>query len=145
MPDAALERLLSLGGELYTPPGQPRRKFDLEHMRQLLLALGSPQQAFRCVLVAGTNGKGSTAATLASILAVGGYTTGLYTSPHLQRVNERIQLSQPPAHSPLFCEIDDEQLFRHLAEVEQAGAALVESGQLPDDRPALERMTADIC
>ena len=61
-------------------------------MRQLLCALGSPHQKLPHVLVAGTNGKGSTAVLLASILAAGGYRTGLYTSPHLESVRERLRL-----------------------------------------------------
>src|ERR1700710_2422878 len=98
---AAIEHLNSLGLELApdpvtdrTPP-MPRRKFDLAHMRVLAAALGDPQQTFPSILIAGTNGKGSTAATLASILTAAGYRTGLYTSPHLVRVNDRIQIAHP--------------------------------------------------
>ena len=71
-------------------------------MRTLAAALGDPQTTFPSVLIAGTNGKGSTAATLASILTAAGYRTGLYTSPHLVRVNERIQISaiEPPSAGP---------------------------------------------
>ena len=61
-------------------------------MRTLMAALGNAERNFTSILVAGTNGKGSTASTLASILARAGYRTGLYTSPHLSRVNERIQV-----------------------------------------------------
>src|SRR5208337_2033769 len=89
---SALDRLHALGQELHTPPGMPRRKFELAHMRTLMAALGNAEQRFRSVLVAGTNGKGSTASTLASILARAGYKTGLYTSPHLSRVNERVRI-----------------------------------------------------
>src|ERR1700734_893833 len=90
---AAIDHLYALGHELAPPSsGVPRRKFDLAHMRVLAAALGSPQDSFPSVLIAGTNGKGSTAATLASILTAAGYRTGLYTSPHLFRVNERIQI-----------------------------------------------------
>ena len=66
-------------------------------MRILAAGLGDPQQRFPSILIAGTNGKGSTAATLASILSVSGYRTGLYTSPHLIRVNERVQIASGPA------------------------------------------------
>ena len=52
-----------------------------------------PERAFPSVLIAGTNGKGSTAATLASILRASGLKTGLYTSPHLIRINERIRMN----------------------------------------------------
>ena len=61
-------------------------------MRALCAALGDPQTKFPSVLIAGTNGKGSTAATLASILDAAGNRTALYTSPHLVRVNERIRI-----------------------------------------------------
>jgi dihydrofolate synthase/folylpolyglutamate synthase len=97
---AAVDHLHALGLELAPDPtsSAPRRKFDLEHMRILAAALGDPQQQFPAILIAGTNGKGSTGATLAAILAAAGYRTGLYTSPHLSRVTERIRISQstPP-------------------------------------------------
>ena len=100
----AIDQLYALGQELAPAPPlpdgtpAPRRKWDLAHMRTLSAALGDPQNTFPSVLIAGTNGKGSTAATLASILSAAGYKTGLYTSPHLSRVNERIQII--PAKSP---------------------------------------------
>ncbi len=101
----AVDRLQALGAELHAAPGQPRRKFELAQMRTLMAALGDPQRAFPSVLIAGTNGKGSTASTLAAILAASGLRTGLYTSPHLVRVNERIQLlaraPAPPMKSPM--------------------------------------------
>src|ERR1700760_2998426 len=93
---SALERLHALGQELHTAPGTPRRKFELAHMRTLMSALGNAERGFRSVLVAGTNGKGSTASSLSSILTSAGYRTGLYTSPHLSRVNERIQINGEP-------------------------------------------------
>ena len=86
---AAVEHLHGLGQELAR--AAPRRKFDLAHMRVLAAALGDPQNEFPAVLIAGTNGKGSTAATLASICAAAGLRTALYTSPHLSRVTERIR------------------------------------------------------
>jgi dihydrofolate synthase/folylpolyglutamate synthase len=58
-------------------------------MRALLKALGDPQRAYPSIIVAGTNGKGSTSATLASILEESGYRTGFYTSPHLVELRER--------------------------------------------------------
>ena len=90
---AAIDQLNAMVPELYTRPGQPRRKFSLDEVRILLAALGDPHLSFRSVLIAGTNGKGSTAATLASILTASGMRAGLYTSPHLERVNERIRIS----------------------------------------------------
>src|ERR1700684_1291178 len=93
---SAVDHLYALGHELApATPATPRRKFDLAHMRVLAAALGDPQLTFPSVLIAGTNGKGSTAATLASILTTAGYRTALYTSPHLSRVTERIQTSEP--------------------------------------------------
>ena len=61
----------------------------LGRMRALLRSLRRPQRAYRSIIVAGTNGKGSTSATLASILTTSGYRTGLYTSPHLVDIRER--------------------------------------------------------
>ena len=66
--------------------------FDLRRMEQLLARLGNPQNAAKSVHIAGTKGKGSTAAMVASILAQSGYRTGLYTSPHLLSIRERIQV-----------------------------------------------------
>jgi dihydrofolate synthase/folylpolyglutamate synthase len=88
---AAVDHLHGLTQELAAVA--PRRKFDLDHMRVLAGALGDPQRQFRSILIAGTNGKGSTAATLAGILAAAGVRTALYTSPHLARVTERIRVS----------------------------------------------------
>ena len=90
---AAVNHLHALGLEL----SATRRKFELDHMRILARALGDPQTRFPSVLIAGTNGKGSTAATLAAILAAAGLRTGLYTSPHLTRVTERIRTTVPVA------------------------------------------------
>src|SRR5260370_25045226 len=86
---AAIASMFALGHELTNTPSQ---KFDLAAMRVLLAALGNPERRFPSVLIAGTNGKGSTAATLASILRASGYQTGLYTSPHLLRINARIRV-----------------------------------------------------
>ena len=67
-------------------------KPGLERIRALLERLGNPQDALKFVHIAGTNGKGSTAAMLASVLTRAGYRTGLYTSPYILRFNERIQV-----------------------------------------------------
>ncbi|MEG1594322.1 MAG: Mur ligase family protein [Oscillibacter sp.] len=64
----------------------------LRRMRELLTKLGNPQQQLKFVHIAGTNGKGSTAAMLAAVLRQAGYRTGLYTSPHLLRYEERFQI-----------------------------------------------------
>ena len=112
----------------------PRRKFDLAHMRVLATALGDPQATFPAVLIAGTNGKGSTAATLASILSAAGYRTGLYTSPHLIRVNERVQIDG--------VEIPDEDFARLYFQVDETARRLVEAGDLPHPPSFFEVLTA---
>jgi dihydrofolate synthase/folylpolyglutamate synthase len=71
-------------------------RLELDAMRALLQRLGSPQRLFRSIHVAGTNGKGSTAAMVESALRTAGYRTGLYTSPHLESYRERIQLEGAP-------------------------------------------------
>src|SRR2546428_12625001 len=86
----AIELMYALGHELAQAPSH---KFDLAHMRVLLAALENPERRSSGVLIAGTNGKGSTAATLASILQASGVRTGLYTSPHLVRINERVRIN----------------------------------------------------
>ena len=65
-------------------------KLGLENTRRLLAALGDPHRVFRCIHVAGTNGKGSTSAAIAGILGAAGKRTGLFTSPHLMNFTERI-------------------------------------------------------
>lgn len=126
----AIEHLHALGPELSTS----RRKFDLAHMRTLCVALGTPQDKVPAILIAGTNGKGSTAATLASILTAAGYRTGLYTSPHLHTVNERIRLAQNA--------ISDHDFAHIYTQVDEAATILVASGELPWPPSFFERLTA---
>jgi dihydrofolate synthase / folylpolyglutamate synthase len=71
-------------------------KLGLENVRRLLDALGNPHRQLACIHVAGTNGKGSVSAMLDSVGRAAGLRTGLYTSPHLVRFNERIQVSGQP-------------------------------------------------
>ena len=139
---AAIEGLYALAGELHPKPGAGRRKFRLEDMRQLLTALGDPQKQFPAVLIAGTNGKGLTAATLASILAAAGYTTGLYTSPHLARVNERIQILTRDGGALRREQIADDDFAALYFRVDEAAAALVREGRLPDHSSFFETVTA---
>lgn len=127
---AALERLLELGHELIAPA----RKFSLDEVRMLAAALGHPERRFASVLIAGTNGKGSTAATLASILQCAGYRTGLYTSPHLLRVNERIKVDGEPISDAEFSEI-----YRR---VEDTTAQLLARSELPQHPSFFETLTA---
>jgi dihydrofolate synthase/folylpolyglutamate synthase len=134
---AAVDHLYALGHELAPSPDQPnapRRKFELAHMRTLAAALGNPQNTFPSVLIAGTNGKGSTAATLSSILIAAGYRTALYTSPHLVRVNERIQING--------AQISDEDFARLYFQVYESARRLVESADLPHPPSFFEVLTA---
>src|SRR6202167_6100992 len=131
---SALDRLHALGQELHTAPGMPRRKFELAHMRTLMAALGNAERSFTSVLVAGTNGKGSTSSTLASILARAGHKTGLYASPHLSSVNERIQLD-----GAMISDDDLAALFFH---VEETASTLVRDGRLPAAPSFFETITA---
>jgi dihydrofolate synthase/folylpolyglutamate synthase len=71
-------------------------KLGLSTIRKILTGLGNPQNSCACIHVAGTNGKGSVASSLASVLTRAGYKTGLYTSPHLVDFNERIQVNNRP-------------------------------------------------
>ena len=71
-------------------------KVGLEHTQRLLEVCGNPQDNFMSIHIAGTNGKGSTAAMIASILIEAGYNVGLYTSPHLLKFNERIRVNGIP-------------------------------------------------
>jgi len=154
---AAMAGLGALAGELVTKPGAPRRKFRLEDMRALLAELDDPQVRFPAVLIAGTNGKGSTAATLASILAVAGYKTGLFTSPHLSRVNERIRIlkaghrAQGAGNKESLSasagveksgEIADDTFASLYFQVDEAASRLVRDGRLPDHSSFFETMTA---
>lgn len=101
-----------------------RRGIDLglERIRDLLGALGDPHRSFRTVHVAGTNGKGSVATLLARILSFGGHRTGLYTSPHLIRFTERIQVDG--------AEISREELVAVLSRVRAAASGLASAGDL---------------
>jgi len=123
--------MYALGHELAQTPSH---KFDLAHMRVLLAALGNPEKRFPSVLIAGTNGKGSTAATLASILQASGLKTGLYTSPHLVRINERIRLNGAAIGSDDFAALHEV--------VDRTAARLVREGDLPWHPSFFETLTA---
>jgi len=129
--DVAVSELLTLGHELHATPSH---KFDLAHMRVLLAALGDPERRFPSVLIAGTNGKGSTAATLYAILLAAGHRAALYTSPHLMRVNERIQFCGDEISEPEFAEM--------YARVDDAARGLIRSGALPWHPSFFEMLTA---
>jgi dihydrofolate synthase/folylpolyglutamate synthase len=123
--------MYALGHELAQ---MPAHKFDLTHMRVLLAALGHPEKRVPSVLVAGTNGKGSTAATLASILEASNLKTGLYTSPHLVSINERIRIDDQPITDQDFARVHDE--------VEEVAGRLVANGGLPWHPSFFEMLTA---
>ena len=123
--------MFALGHELAQSPMQ---KFDLAQVRVLLAALNNPEKRFPSVLIAGTNGKGSTAATLASILRMAGYRTGLYTSPHLVRINERIRIDDSQISDDDFALLHDV--------VDRTAERLVSEGELPWHPSFFEMLTA---
>ena len=123
--------MYALGHELAQTPSH---KFDLAHMRVLLAALENPERRFPSVLIAGTNGKGSTAATLVSILQASDLRAGLYTSPHLLRMNERIRIDGE--------EIEDDRFALLHDVVEQTAERLIEDGELPWHPSFFEMLTA---
>jgi dihydrofolate synthase/folylpolyglutamate synthase len=125
-----VEQLYALGHELTNTPSH---KFDLAYVREMLEALGHPERRFASVLIAGTNGKGSTAATLSSILHVAGYKAALYSSPHLLRINERIRVDGEAISDPEFGEIHDR--------VERTAQQLLHSGKLPWHPSFFEMLT----
>jgi dihydrofolate synthase/folylpolyglutamate synthase len=129
--ETAISRMFALGHELAQTPSH---KFDLAHMRVLLEALDHPERRFPSVLIAGTNGKGSTAATLASILRASGLKTGLYTSPHLVRLNERIRINDK--------QIGDDDFAELHGQIDRVAEGLVEKTQLPWHPSFFEMMTA---
>lgn len=93
-------------------------KPGLDRIRTLLAALGDPHRQLRFVHVAGTNGKGSTAAMLDSCLRCAGYRVGLFTSPYINRFNERIQVDGVP--------IPDADLVRLVEQVQPAASAMAD-------------------
>ena len=103
--ESAVRYLLTLGRELAAPTQAAAAKFNLENITTLLERLGRPERAFPSVHIAGTNGKGSTAAFVESILRRAGFRTGLNTSPHLERINERICIDGEEISDALFAEI----------------------------------------
>jgi dihydrofolate synthase/folylpolyglutamate synthase len=129
--ETAVARMFALGHELAQTPSH---KFDLAHMRVLLAAMDHPERRFPSVLIAGTNGKGSTAATLASILRASGLKTGLYTSPHLVRINERIRVNGN--------EIGDDDFAELHGKIDRIAEKLVEGTELPWHPSFFEMMTA---
>ena len=109
-------------------------KPGLDEIRALLRELGDPQESFRVLHIAGTDGKGSVSTMLASVLRAAGLRAGLYTSPHLVRLSERFRVDG--------AEIPDDAFFALLDEVEAAAARLVARG-LPE--PTFFETTTALC
>ena len=120
--------LYSLGHELKAG------KWDLANMRALLAELGHPERRGRFIHVAGTNGKGSTCAMMASALRVAGFRTGLYTSPHLVDPRERIQIDGHRIAEDAWCRV-----FR---QVRAAAETLLAQERIPAHPSYFETVTA---
>ena len=115
---SSVEQLYALGHELTSTP---THKFDLVYVREMLAAMANAERRFPSVLIAGTNGKGSTGATLSSILRVAGYKTALYSSPHLVRINERMRINGEPIADVEFAAIHErvERIAQQLMHVDK--------------------------
>jgi len=109
-------------------------KFDLRNITVLAERLGRPHRAYPCAHIAGTNGKGSTAAMLASILQQAGLKTGLYTSPHLERINERIRVNGE--------EVSDADFAATFTRIHRLIEELLASGDLAAHPTFFECLTA---
>ena len=96
-------------------------KHPPEHTRELLSRLGNPQEVIKIIHVAGTNGKGSVCAYLNAMLLAGGKKTGLFTSPHLVRINERFQINGE--------DVSDEQFLNAFLKVEKAAKEYEAEGE----------------
>ncbi len=118
-----------LGRENYerwrTIPYDPAR-MGLDRMRRLLEAIGSPQRNLPVVHVAGTKGKGSTSAMIAAALSAAGYRTGLFTSPHLERIEQRMAIDGQPCAAEEFALLVD--LLRPAVETLDSRTAQGQSG-----------------
>ncbi|HKA22510.1 MAG TPA: folylpolyglutamate synthase/dihydrofolate synthase family protein [Blastocatellia bacterium] len=124
----SLKYLYSLGHEVLAA------KFGLENINVLLEMLGHPQLAFKSILVAGTNGKGSVAAMIDSIARTAGYKSALFTSPHLLRIQERIKVSGR--------EISEEAFAKWASTVREAVESLVSTGRLAAPPTFFEQVAA---
>lgn len=132
--EESVRSLYALGRELAAPQQARVQKFGLENIRVLSAALGDPHLAVPCLHVAGTNGKGSTAAIIESILRSAGFRAGLYTSPHLERINERIRVDGD--------EISDDAFAAAWTRVQSAIESLLAAGKLVAHPTFFECVTA---
>ncbi len=130
----SVQYLLNLGRELASPRQASVMKFDLKNITVVCEHMGQPQRKFESVHVAGTNGKGSTSAMVESILRAAGLRTGLYTSPHLERINERIRVDGK--------EILNEEFAAAFTRVREAIEELLASGKLAAHPTFFECVTA---
>ncbi len=130
----ALRYLMTLGRELAAPSHARATKFELTNIRALTARMDNPQSKFRSIHIAGTNGKGSTAAMVESILRHAGYRTGLYTSPHLERINERIRINGD--------EISDEDFAAAFTRLHQLIEQMLGTGELAAHPTFFECVTA---
>jgi dihydrofolate synthase/folylpolyglutamate synthase len=132
--EAAVRYLLSLGRELAAPTQAAAAKFDLENITILAERLGRPDRAYPAAHIAGTNGKGSTAAFLESILRRAGFRTGLNTSPHLEKINERIRVNGE--------EITDDAFAETFTRIQALNEELLAAGKLRAHPTYFECVTA---
>jgi dihydrofolate synthase / folylpolyglutamate synthase len=132
--DASVRYLLSLGRELAAPTQAAAAKFDLENISVLAESLGHPERDYPSAHIAGTNGKGSTAAFLESILRQAGFRTGLNTSPHLEKINERIRVNGN--------EISDEDFAEAFTRIQILIEELLAAGKLRAHPTYFECVTA---
>jgi len=132
--NAAVHYLLSLGLELAAPTQASAAKFHLENIRVQAERLDNPQRSYPSAHIAGTNGKGSTAAFLEQILRDAGFRTGLNTSPHLEKINERIRVNGQ--------DISDEEFAAVLTHVHDLIEKLLAEGQLRAHPTYFECVTA---
>jgi dihydrofolate synthase/folylpolyglutamate synthase len=126
--EEAVKYLFGLGHEVLTI------KLGLRNTELLLESLDNPERSFPAVQIAGTNGKGSTAVMLDSICRAAGIKTGLYTSPHLVSITERIQIAGKP--------ISEAEFARHTATVRDASQRLLESRKIEALPTFFEQLTA---
>ena len=132
--DAAVRYLLSLGRELAAPTQAAAAKFNLENMHVLAERLDHPERSYPSAHIAGTNGKGSTAAFLESILRHAGFRTGLNTSPHLEKINERIRVNG--------VDISDDEIAAALTDISELIEGLLAEGKLRAHPTYFECVTA---
>jgi dihydrofolate synthase/folylpolyglutamate synthase len=126
--DGSVQYLYSLGNEVEA------MKLGLDNIRKLLASLGDPQKKYLKVQVAGTNGKGSTCAFLDSICLEAKIKTGLFTSPHLVSITERVKINGQ--------DISEADFARHATHVRETAEQLVARGELTNTPTFFEQVTA---